>query len=321
MPLVAVQGEYLFLRKLEYNVVEHCNFSCAECSHFSPYMSPAFSEIDEFRRDVLALTPVLRIKRFRFVGGEPFLHKKLVEFIDVVRKSGLCEEIEICSNGSLLHKVGDDVFSRIDSLSVSWYPDERCDKEKIDIAKAKSSEFGFRLKVEKIGTFRVMEPAVPIADQTLVKRIYQSCEIAHTWGCQTFYKGSFYLCSRPLFLNSYLAGLGVQDRDYRQEDGLPIHQAGLKKRLETYLQRTEPLASCARCYGTVGRIQPWRGLSPNERRHPVAKSITEDLTQISRVRLHVLIVVNAVSAWMARAIPRPRVVELLARAKAVLSNS
>lgn len=321
MPLLAAQGDHLFLRKLEYNVVEHCNFSCAECSHFSPYLPPAFSEITEFRRDVLALTPVLRIKRFRFVGGEPFLHKRLIEFIEIVRQSGLCQEIEICSNGSLLHKVSDDVFSRIDSLSVSWYPDERCDQEKIDIAKAKSTEFGFRLKVEKIDHFRIMEPPLPMIDQTLVKRIYQSCEIAHTWGCQTFYKGSFYLCSRPLFMNSYLAGLGVQERDFQQLDGLPIHQAELKARLTAYLHRTDALASCTRCYGTVGQLKPWRALSPNERRHPAAKPIVDDRSQISQGRMRILIAINAATSWMARTLPRPRVVELLARAKAVFSNS
>ena len=108
--------------------------------------------------------------------------------------------IEVCSNGALLHRVDDAIFRAIDKLSISWYPDDRCGPDKIDLARRKCLEHGVQLKVERIERFRTMQQDTAIGDANLVKRIFQSCQIAHSWGCQTFLDGRFYLCSRPLFL-------------------------------------------------------------------------------------------------------------------------
>ena len=38
MPFVVERGGFLCSNKLEYNLVDHCNLSCRECSHLSPYV-------------------------------------------------------------------------------------------------------------------------------------------------------------------------------------------------------------------------------------------------------------------------------------------
>jgi hypothetical protein len=254
--------------KVEYNLTEHCNYGCDECSHFSPYLTKKESSLSTFERDLEALAGVLRLYRFRFVGGEPLLHKELLSHIQAVRVSGIAGEIQVCTNGALLDRVPEEVFAAIDSLSISWYPDPRCDQAKIDRALAICKRVGTKVGVHKINIFRQMQVHRPIEDPALVQDVYDTCQIAHQWHCQTFYEGRFYLCSRPIFTNAYLGKLGVQAPDFRELDGIPIHEPELKERLLALLRRREPLAACSYCLGTVGRRQAWRQLPAGDRKTP-----------------------------------------------------
>jgi hypothetical protein len=182
MPFVAVHDGVIRAGKLEFNLASHCNYACDECSHFSPHVAPALADLGNFQRDLEALARVYRARRFRFVGGEPFLHKRILDYVEAVRSSGIAELVQVCSNGSLLHKVDDALFRAIDLLSISWYPDERCDATQIELARRKCAEHGVRLKVESIDRFRRMQLDAPTEDDGLVDRIYRSCQIAHSWG-------------------------------------------------------------------------------------------------------------------------------------------
>src|SRR5918911_843454 len=71
MPLVRVEGDKIVSLKIEYNLTDHCNYGCDECSHFSPYLTRKESSLEGFRKDLAALARVMRVYRFRFVGGEP----------------------------------------------------------------------------------------------------------------------------------------------------------------------------------------------------------------------------------------------------------
>lgn len=266
MPFVSVKQGKIQSVKIEFNLAEHCNFSCDECSHLSPYMPTRTASLDTFKRDLDALGAVYHVGRFRFVGGEPFLHKDILSFIRAVRDSGFAEKIQICSNGSLIQKVPDEVFQEIDMLSVSWYPDARTDQAKVDYAKEKCERFGTVFKLEKIDRFRAMNLDQPIEDKVLLDQIYKTCQIAHSWYCQTFYDGHFYLCSRPLFTNPYLEHKGLKAPDLRKVDGIPLHAPDLSARLLRYLSSDTPILSCKYCLGTVGKYVPWRQLNLEERR-------------------------------------------------------
>lgn len=263
MPFIKVKNGKIRSAKLEFNLVAHCNYSCAECSHLSPYMKISNASIDSFKRDIGALSEVYRVKRFRFVGGEPLLNKDVLLFIRVVRESGIADKIQICTNGSTLHKTSDEVFREIDMLSISWYPDSRCDQAKVARAIDRCNAYDVKLKIEKIDRFRLMQLGTPTANP-LLSRIYDSCQIAHTWGCQTFLNGIFYLCSRPLFTASYLSQKGLAAPSFQEIDGCPIHQEDLLDRLISYLQRRDPLESCKYCLGTAGKYIKWRQMGRSE---------------------------------------------------------
>ena len=266
MPFVAVKNDIIHSIKMEFNLSFHCNLSCAECSHNSPYLRPKLASLNSFRHDIRALEKVYRVGRFRFVGGEPLLHPQLLLFIEAVKDSGIAKQVQVCTNGSLLHRVDEALFRELDVLSISWYPNH-CDDSKINRAKELCARYGTKLKIEIVKGFRSMNVDDPM-EPILTKKVFDSCQIAHSWYCQTFFDGMFYLCSRPLFTSPYRLKKGLEGPDFSIFDGLEIHAPNLLERLLSYLARKDPLASCRHCLGTVGMYHTWRSLSTEERNKP-----------------------------------------------------
>lgn len=112
----------LFVRSVEYPIVEHCNLSCQHCDHASPLLPKRFANLDRYSRDLDALSPVLHAQEFRLLGGEPLLHPDLLDFLSVARKSQIANTITLVTNGTLLHQAPSELWKLIDRLWVSVYP-------------------------------------------------------------------------------------------------------------------------------------------------------------------------------------------------------
>jgi GTP 3',8-cyclase len=320
VPYFTVEKGRIHTVKLEYNVVSHCNFSCSDCSQFSPYSPVEYSSLTSFIADLIALEKVYHVRRFRFVGGEPTLQKDLCEYVRAVRESGIADQIELVTNGSLLHRVDDQVFRSIDMLSISIYPDPRCDEQKIALAKEKCAAYNVKLKLVETRTFRAMNIDQPIDDVELVNGIFRACQMAHTWHCQTFKDGRFYLCSRPISAGVYLAKTGNQPPDFRILDGVALHEAGLLGRLRAYLSADNPLASCRYCLGSVGKQLPWRPLSVHERKQPIPLTRKAEEMIDSR-RMHYLLGCAAVERWVLRVFPSLKAFRALTLLKNIMTES
>lgn len=257
----------IFAPYLEYNLTEHCNLRCRYCSQFAPYNPVYYSEIETFKRDVQALAEVYHAFRFRFVGGEPLLHRGLLEFINVVRDSRLADKIVVCTNGKILHTMSQKFYSAIDELDISWYPASG-NEEKLTTVLEKAANAGVQCFVKRITDFEVGWVGREIEDKTLTGKIFDSCRIAHVHHCHTFYNGYYYKCSKPLFAHNYFEKLGVKVADLRVVDGVPLHQHSRMKRLVDHLRDDTPLESCKYCLGTVGKRVPWQELKREELKSP-----------------------------------------------------
>jgi GTP 3',8-cyclase len=249
---------------LEFNVAEHCNLRCAECSHLSPYVPPKAAQLSVFKKDLKALAKIYHCQVFKFVGGEPLLNKNLIQFINEVRDSGICDEIAVSSNGIKIKSMSDDFFCSIDKLDINQYPNTRCTDHELKFVTEKCNSFKTALKISQNNVFRKTQPQQPIYDQALVKNIYDSCNVAHVMGCHAFADGYFYLCSRPIFTAEYLKAKGFATQDFSKNDGIPLHKPNLYFRLQKYLERSTPLDSCKYCLGSVGQLIPHRQLSSTE---------------------------------------------------------
>ena len=77
---------------IEPAVVDHCNLNCAYCDHLTPLADKGFYDVKQFEKDFKALGKVLSSREILdkydiylgLVGGEPFLHPQLFDFIDII---------------------------------------------------------------------------------------------------------------------------------------------------------------------------------------------------------------------------------------------
>lgn len=245
---------------------------------------------------------MLQVHRFRFCGGEPLLHPNILSFIRQVRESRIANEIEIVSNGSLLHKIDDAVLRDIDMLTISWYPDSRFNQSKHVLARKKCRKYNTILKVHRVDRFRVTLLDCPNESSVLIDQIFSSCQIANSGYAQTFCDGRFYLCSRPLYLNSYLNHKGKSPQEFKLIDGVSLHEDQLFQRFVAHFQKDKHLVSCRYCFGTVGKTVTWRQLSKAERTsiHPLDRNPSE---MVNRQQMNCLIKCYKVKNKILKVIP------------------
>ena len=314
MPFVTVVGGRIHAQKLEYNLVDHCNLSCRECSHLSPFLRAHALPLETFRRDLTRLAGVYRVQRLRFVGGEPLLHDDICAFVDAARATGIARHIELVSNGTLLARVSDQLLESIDSLALSLYPGKHPDKVLMADIRERCRRFGVRLRPEYIDRFRKTQTVLPIEDPRLLDDVFKSCLIAHAWSCQTIYDGRFYLCSRPLYTDAFLEKVGREPQQFKEADGIELHEPQLFERLRAYLQSVRPLKSCTYCLGTVGSYQPHTQLTSRERWHPAPQPEAPALKVDAR-RLRALLRWQRLSSLLLRRVPSRHVSRALAMAQ------
>lgn len=120
--------EYSYLDYLEYKLCDHCNLRCKGCSHFSNIVDePVFRDFNKFIRDIKQLKKhINHIYKIRILGGEPFLHPQMYEFLEVFREIYPHSDIRVCTNGTMLSKLSNNDFEMLRKnqigVDISVYP-------------------------------------------------------------------------------------------------------------------------------------------------------------------------------------------------------
>lgn len=95
----------LFLGRLTFNITTFCSLNCKNCTLLTPYNKNKKSfDISQLKEDVrLTFAMVDYVSNFLIVGGEPFLHKDLEEFIVFVGDNyrNFIGNLQIITNGTL----------------------------------------------------------------------------------------------------------------------------------------------------------------------------------------------------------------------------
>ena len=87
--------------QIETHLVEHCNLNCQMCTHFSPLAHPKFTEIESFSQDMQRLQDLFcnNVSYIMLLGGEPLLHPRVAEFLEIARKHFRNAKIILYTNG------------------------------------------------------------------------------------------------------------------------------------------------------------------------------------------------------------------------------
>jgi organic radical activating enzyme len=232
-----------------YNMTEHCNLTCHGCDHAAPLMPEKFASFEQFQADLTALREVYRSKQMRITGGEPTLHPRLLDFVEFARSCGIADWLVLVTNGVLLHKAPERLWTLVDEIWLSVYP-----QVKLTLPPAEFSQIAQKHNVLFTpvfqNTFFTTLLNNRVDDPALVDAVYRSCKMTGEWSCHTVHEGRYYKCSPAPFMGRRLARLGI-DLD-SAADSVPIHAPNLQERLERYLADDRPLKSCSYCLGTSG---------------------------------------------------------------------
>lgn len=96
---------------IKYDIVEHCNLNCKNCSHFSQFKTTKERSVEYIEADVKRLCEKIEMKEFHIFGGEPLLHSNIVGVMSVLRKVlGDTVEIRLLTNGLKILTMKDSFF-------------------------------------------------------------------------------------------------------------------------------------------------------------------------------------------------------------------
>ncbi len=227
----------------EINATRGCTNACVACNHASTrYTEPYFMEPAVLKRDLDAMKHLLRTKLLFVQGGEPLLHPKVVELLQLCIESGIAKQAGVLTNGKLLRKMGDDLWATLRDghceLRLSCYPD--LDPEVVPWILRKADEWKFHVRPQAINGFK---PLFRKNDGST----YYGCP----WNrCLTIHEGWFYLCPLTAFFPKQYMGLD------EHIDGIKID--GLTEpALQAFFDKDTPLETCKICAGAVGPSIPW----------------------------------------------------------------
>lgn len=250
-PMITTDDNRIHSIGCEINVVHQCNLSCRGCSHLSPVVPKSFVDPEIVYRDLSRLAAYYSAGNVRLLGGEPLLHRDLLQVIAAVRASGITKCIRIVTNGILLPRMPDAFWESVDEVQGSLYPGVTLDRSQLQRVDNAACDHGVKLEIRKFTHFRESYSEVGTSNEQLVWRIFKTCQIAHVWQCHTIHYGSFYRCPQAVFLRTILTDAQLPD------EGLVIDSSpDFGRRLKEYIERDTPFTACTHCLGSVGKLYP-----------------------------------------------------------------
>lgn len=233
-------------------IVDHCNLRCDRCDALAPFLPERVTSVEAIRTDLALARRALAPTFLKLVGGEPLLHPDAVACVRAAKDANIAEKVSLTTNGVLLRRAPDALFEALDHLTISVYPPGLAHLAEIE---ARAARFGVELNVKRQDEFQDMTS--PPHDRA--RAVFDTCWLRHR--CHTIFAGRFFLCTRPPNFRAHPRGL-VRDLD---AEGVRLHDGpSLAAEVSAYLERREPLASCARCLGGTGAFAPHRQLTRAE---------------------------------------------------------
>ena len=229
------------VHSLAVHTVMHCNLSCRGCNHASPLQEESLAEPEQIERDLRRARRVVHSRLVRVMGGEPLLHPRIDDVLQIIKDSRITDQIVVVTNGTLMGKMTDRFWSLADLLHVSRYPGVP-----LHVPARREAKVQFKDFPEFHETYSTIRNDV----EGLVRTIYDACTIKQ--GCYGLAHGRFFRCMRAAYLPR---AIGLPD----DLDGVPLGNL-TRRGLRAHLKEDRPLKSCAYCTGSSGKSYPHQQL-------------------------------------------------------------
>jgi MoaA/NifB/PqqE/SkfB family radical SAM enzyme len=239
------------LGNLEANLARHCTLKCTNCNHGSAIADHWFMEPESMERDLAKLSKVAHFSFHCLQGGEPLLHKRLLDFMDIQERSGIADKYGILTNGTLLHAMPDEFWKKAarPNFELRWSVYPIITDQHVEEMTAKAKSFGVDFRPGRIGAFKPMLTTHSDAGQ----HVWNICPWKRCW---TAHEGMLYHCPIAALFPSQFPER-FSEPPHPQVDGYSLDTI-TEDTLKEMLNRQQALKSCEICTGAVvGNWVPW----------------------------------------------------------------
>lgn len=228
----------------EVSVCDHCNLNCVCCEHFSPIAGESYLDIENYEKDCSRISELVggEIDWLHLMGGEPLLHPRLNEIIEISRKYFQKGHIELVSNGILLLKQNDvfwETCRKNDiTVAVTQYP-IKLDHKSIE-QKAKETNVKFRYYF--IGHKTMHKKPLDINGKQNIGDNLKLCHMFNT--CVQLIDGKLYTCIEMAYVK-YFNKYFNQNLPIDKNDIIDIYK--IKTKEEMFERLAKPVSFCRYC--------------------------------------------------------------------------
>ncbi|MDR3048491.1 MAG: radical SAM protein [Elusimicrobiota bacterium] len=244
---------------LNIHLTEHCNLNCAYCDHFSPLAKEEFLDIETFENDLKRMAQLTNgyIKTIYLFGGEPLLHKDIIQFAKICRQYFLRSTITFITNGTLLMKMNDDFWQICKECNIEFIISSYPIKIPRQEIKKKAQDYGIKAVFSE---YKVMwrSPLKLSGTSGIFGRFRYLINFLKCprYICTFLMKGKIYMCpaiANIRHFNAYFSkSIPVSRKDY-----IDIYEAQNIEDILKYLSSPAPF--CAYCDVDNNRTgYPWR---------------------------------------------------------------
>jgi len=229
------------LHYLELHLTDHCNLDCKGCGHFSPLVSPYYTNVDAFEQDMGRLRHFFHnIRTIRLMGGEPLLHPEAGTFIEITRKVFPGADIRFVTNGILLTDASETFWGKCKktqaTIDVTVYPPLR---RRVEELRSLCMSKGVPLNATDVDCFcSILNPSGS-SDQVTTFETCRSKSVALPF----LRNGRLYQCAAPALIHYFNNWF---NNDIPADPGIDIYSDSLAGR--NILKRLDnPIVNCKYC--------------------------------------------------------------------------
>ena len=241
----------LQLGHFEAAIVSHCNMSCVGCNHMSPVAPKSFMDVEQLRKDLLAITSVAEFWKFAMLGGEPILHPRIDDMIEMAMSIPNIPEVAIITNGTMLDRMSERFWNTVRKIEISVYPTLAA--HKIEYIKRRCSQKNIVLMLVPQSQFAMaLSPAGQSEAQ--IQARFERCPTGKE--CYAIENGYFGKCPQSFIIPRMFLNLE------NNPDTIPLDGITVEK-LRAFVENRKALKSCSRC-SVAEQHFTWHECRPSE---------------------------------------------------------
>lgn len=234
------------IASLDIELTGKCNLRCKGCTHFSPIAEEGELDTDTLLKDLVQLHKVMgsKIRKISLLGGEPLLHSKIIQCMEITNECFPEAEKAVVTNGILLLGEPDEFWKAVKKenfqIEVTKYPVQLDFGAMVKKAKDFDVAFSFFGRSGYVQKTLYYLP-LDLDGGCNPMRSFRQCFMARS--CFTLRDGKLYPCSYAAFIGRFNAAFN-KDIPVTEKDCSDIYNESCE---EILAKMSGPIPMCAYC--------------------------------------------------------------------------